>query len=92
MYYNRHAQHQKVLLNTTNDTTREVRRIIREAMGILHRMHGFWRHSNCTVKFKLNVVQAVLYSKIRFGLESAELTNTAMRTLDDFQLKCLRKY
>ena len=78
-------------LNKTNDTTREVRGRVREAMGILQRMHCFWRHSNCTVKFKVTVLQAVLYAKILFGLESAELTGTALRTLDAFQQKCLRK-
>ena len=54
-------------------------------------MHAFWRHSNNTIKFKITVMQAVLFSKILFGLESAELTAGALRALDTFHLKCLRK-
>ena len=79
------------ILNKTNNTTIEVRGRIREAMGILKRMHQFWRHSNCNLRFKLTVIQAVLFSKILFGLESAELTPSAQSSLDVFHLKCLRK-
>ena len=60
-------------------------------MGILKKMHCYWRHSNCNLRFKLVVMQAVLFSKILFGLESAELTLGARRSLDIFHLKCLRK-
>ena len=54
-------------------------------------MHIYWRHSNCTMKHKLMVMQAVLFAKILFGLESAELTVGALRSLDTFHMKCLRK-
>ena len=37
------------------------------------------------------MIQAVLYSKVLLGLESAELQNSAMKALDTFQLTCLRK-
>ena len=60
-------------------------------MTILTRMHTFWRHSNCTVQFKLQVLQTFLFVKILFGLESAELTWSAQNHLDVFHLKCLRK-
>ena len=60
-------------------------------MATLKRMHAFWRHSNCNIRFKLNVVQAILFSKVLFGLESAELQATALEALDAFHLKCLRK-
>ena len=64
---------------------------IREAMGALKRMQTFWRHSNCTLNFTLNVIQAVLFSKVLVRLESAELQATALQALDVFHLKCLRK-
>ena len=60
-------------------------------MAILKKMHVFWRHSNNSLKFKLTVLQSVLFSKILFGLESAELTLGALKALDVFHLKCLRK-
>ena len=79
------------VLNKSNNVIIEVRGRIREAMGILKRLHRFMRHSNCKLRFKLTVIQAVLFSKILFGLESAELPNTALKALDVFHLKCLRK-
>ena len=75
--------------NKENYPIVEVRGRIREAMGVLKRMHVFWRQSNCSLKFKIYDMQAVLFAK--FGLESAELQATAMRALDVFHLKCLRK-
>jgi len=78
-------------LNRENNPAIEVRGRIREAMGILKKMHVFWRHSSCSIRFKITVIQSVLYAKILFGLESAELQEGALRALDVFQLKCLRK-
>ena len=85
------AKYLGCILNKKNDPIVEVRGRIREAMGTLKRMHVFWRHSNCNIRLELNVVQAVLYSKVLFGLESAELQTTALKSLDVFQLKCLRQ-
>ena len=42
------------ILNKENNPIVEVRGRIREAMGVLKRMHAFWRHSNCTIKFNWN--------------------------------------
>ena len=56
------------VLNKDNNTTAEVRGIIRDAMGTLKKMHIYWRHSNCNLKHKLMVTQAVLFAKILLGL------------------------
>ena len=85
------AKYLGCILNKDNNVEMEVRGRIRDAMGTLKKMHVYWRHSNCNLKHKLMVVQAVLFSKILFGLESAELTTGALRSLDTFHLKCLRK-
>ena len=69
----------------------EVRGRIREAMAVLKKMHLFWRHSTCNIRFKLIVTQAVLFAKVLYGLESAELPATALKALDVFHLRCLRK-
>ena len=86
-----HAKYLGCNLNKHNDTTKEVRSRLKDAMITMKMMHTFWNHSNCSVRFKLTVLQAVLYSKVLFGLESAELTATALASLDVFQLKGLRK-
>ena len=51
-------------LNQHNNMEIEVKGRIREAMGTLKQMHTFWRHSNCTVRFKINVIQAILFAKV----------------------------
>ena len=78
-------------LNKHNDTTKELRGRIRDATITLKRMHTFWSHSNCSIRFKLQVLKAVIFAKVLFGLESAELTDTALRLLDVFHLRGLRK-
>ena len=65
------AKYLGCMLNNTNDTTKEVRARIRDATVTMKRMHSFWSHSNCTTKFKLNMLKAVLFTKVLFGMESA---------------------
>ena len=79
------------VLNKMNDTAKEVRGIIRAAMVTLMRMRALWSHSNCSIRFKLNVLQTGLFAKILFGLESAELTVHALQAIDAFHLHGLRK-
>ena len=50
-----------------------------------------WAHGDCTIKHKLHVQDAVVRSKLVYGLESLQLTEGAIRRLDTFQLKGLRK-
>ena len=51
----------------------------------------FWRHSNCQAAFKLRVLDAVIRSKLVYGLETAQLNDSHLSKLDVFQLKGLRK-
>ena len=52
---------------------------------------GYWRQSDCSVGFKLTVYDAVVRSKLMYGLESAQLSDSVRRKLDSFQFKGLRK-
>jgi hypothetical protein len=56
------------LLNTRNDTDKEIKQRIGQCMGVLNKLNTFWRHSNCTAKFKLLVQDAVVRSKLLYGL------------------------
>ena len=51
----------------------------------------FWLHSDCPAKFKLLVHDAVVRSKLLYGLDTAMLTPSLLKKLDTFQLKGLRK-
>jgi hypothetical protein len=76
------AKYLGCFLNTHADAGRELRARMRAAIITMQRMHTFWRHSNCSVGFKCQVLRAVLFTKILFGLESAALTQSQQRSLE----------
>ena len=78
-------------INSDCDVKREVNSRISTCMIVLKRLDLFWRHSNCPPRFKLEVLDAVIKSKLLYGLESAHLGATMLKKLDTFQLKGLRK-
>ena len=77
-------------INDTGNTITETRGRITTATMILKKLHIFWRRSNCSVKFKMQVVQAILVAHLLHGMESAALPATSLHDLDTFQLKVLR--
>ena len=60
-------------------------------MATIKKLDTFWRHSNCDTAIKIHVADAVLRSKLLYGLESAQLIPSVAKKLDVFQLKVLRK-
>ena len=60
-------------------------------MVTMKKMDLFWLHANCPAKFKMLVLDAVIRSKVLYGLESAHLYDADLRNLETFQLKGLRK-
>ena len=59
--------------------------------AVLNRLNIFWRKSNCPDKFKLCVFDAVVRSKLVYGLEASHIPKFLMQKLNAFQLKGLRK-
>ena len=51
----------------------------------------FWRHSDCPVHIKVYTADAVLRSKLLYGIESAQLIPSVFKTFETFQIKVLRK-
>ena len=60
-------------------------------MAILKKLDIFWIKTHCSKKWKLLVFNAVITSKVLYGLETLEPTEAAGRLLNTFQLKGLRK-
>ena len=58
--------------------------------GCLEKLGLFFTSSDCSVRLKLQVLNAILRSKLMYGLESAQLTEGSRQRLDTFQLKGLR--
>ena len=60
-------------------------------MTVLKKLDIFWRHCDVKNAFKINVLDAVIRSKLLYGIDSAQLTTSNQRRIEVFQLKGLRK-
>ena len=57
----------------------------------LNKLDPFWKKVPISTTWKLRVHDAVIASKLFYGLESANLTSAECERLDSFQIKALRK-
>lgn len=60
-------------------------------MAILKKLDIFWLKTRCSKKWKLLAYNAVITSKVLYGLETLEPTESASKLLNTFQLRGLRK-
>jgi hypothetical protein len=58
-------------------------------MHIWQKLKTYWRHCDVSVKTKLQVHDAVIRSKLIYGLDSVRMTDGVRNQLDAFQLKGL---
>lgn len=56
----------------------------------MSRLNFFWKKANCPVKFKLEVLDAVVRSKLLYGLHTTTVPKDVMQILNAFQLRGLR--
>ena len=70
----------------------EITRRIGLTCPTLKKLDLFWNQTRCNRKWKLIVLNAVVVSKVLYGLEHIEATNAATSLLDIFHLKGLRKF
>ena len=78
-------------ISNTRNLKAEVSKKISACFVLLNKLNHFWSKSNCPTKFKLDVFDAVIRSKLVYGLEAVHLSTQLMQTLNTFQLKGLRK-
>ena len=57
----------------------------------LNKLDMFWKKAPVSTTWKMRVHDAVISSRLLYGLESASLTNAEYERLDSFQIKALRK-
>ena len=55
------------------------------------KLENFWKHSNTDNRVKLQVYNAVITSRLLYGLESANLTPGLKNSLDVFQARGIRQ-
>ena len=56
----------------------------------MKRLNIFWLHSNCPAKFKLIAADAVIRTKLLYGMESAQLGEAELKRINTVQLKIFR--
>ena len=73
------------------DPKHEIRKRISSTMAVLKKLDIFWLKAQCSKKWKLTVYNAIITSKVLYGLETLEPTQATAKLLNTFQLKGLRK-
>ncbi len=64
---------------------------ISDATVAVKSLELFWKHVRCDMRWKMQVYNAVVISKLTYGLETLQFTKNQGGVLDSFQMKGLRK-
>ena len=78
-------------INREVNIKHEVLNKMQEVRKIWFKWAPYWRASNANQKWQLIIFDAVILSKLLYGLETVHLTNALLKKVDAFQLRCLRK-
>ena len=57
----------------------------------LEKLGELWKHSNCSTRQKLIVYDAVIRTKLIYGMASAQINDAVKNKIDAFQIKGLRQ-
>ena len=72
------------VLTTDHNLKKEVSAKIGSCFGIIKKLDLFWNNNNCPQSFKLQVLDAVVRSKLVYGLESVMISRAVMSRLNSF--------
>ena len=70
----------------TNATT-EIQGRISSCIPLMKALDTFWKKTNCDTKWKINVFNAVVLTKLIYGHETVQRTESQFHKLDVFQMK-----
>jgi len=60
-------------------------------MAVANRLKAFWNRADTLTKWKLQVFDAIIRSKLLYGLECIQLTPVEQDKLNAFQMKGIRR-
>ena len=69
----------------------EISNKIHEVRKAWFKLFPYWKATDASNTWKLIVFDAVIRSKLLYGLETVQLTQAMCKNIDDFQLRGLRK-
>ena len=72
------------------DLKTEITSRLSKANLTFNRLKIFWRKTNCTVAWKLQVFNALIKSTLVYGLETLHITKAQCNRIHSFQCKALR--
>ena len=79
------------LLSDSVDNHREICSRLAAATATCHRLKLFWDKAHTSVRWKIRVFDSILRSKVLYGLECIQLTQSDVVKLNAFQMKGLRR-
>ena len=79
------------LLSVDGQPKSEVTKRLGEAKGAFEKIRSVWNHANLSKQRKIKVLEACVFSKLLYGLESCMLLQADRAKLDAFQARCLRR-
>lgn len=87
----RQAIYLGTVLNDAADNSVELQNRLALAVKTCCQLKLFWDKANTGAHWKLRVFNAIVRSKLMYGLENLQLTHAEMNKLDAFQMKSLRR-
>ena len=79
------------ILTKSVSAFKEISNRITATMPVLKSLDLFWKHANCSEKWKILVYNSVVISKLTYGLETLQFSDALATKLNSFQQKGLRK-
>jgi hypothetical protein len=78
-------------LNYKTDPHAEIQLEIQEINRTLQKLSDYWKAAEASPKWKIIIYEAVIKSKLLYGLETTQLPRSCLNKLDAFQIKGLSK-
>lgn len=73
------------LLTDSFDNRAEVMNRLGDCVATCTRMTLFWNKANTSIKWKIQVFNAIVRSKLLYGLQAIQLTQTEISKVNAFQ-------
>ena len=78
-------------LNSRSDYKRELQQRIRHCTWTMKTLAEVWKGHRCSTQWKLRVYEAVVLSRLLYGLETVTLTNSLGKCLEVMHIRQLRQ-
>ena len=78
-------------LNKKAGVQEEIRHQVQQVIITWKRLHVYWRATNASKKWQLLAYDAIIKSKLLYGLETAQVGQGDLKKIDAFQLRGLRQ-